>query len=448
MKFTLLLSTILIGSITFTHGADAETLSVTQLVAGEMNTCALFSNKRVKCWGSGTYGQTGAEHNQLIGDDPADMGDQLPYVNLGKDVLVDNLIGGDYTTCAVTTQGKLKCWGYGGSGGLASGKNADIGSRSGEMGDLLPYANLGTTEKIKSGDGGYLGSCVIFTNGKMKCWGYNSYGQLGLGDMLTRGDTPETVGEKLLYVDLGNQAMPVKVSVGRYHTCAIFNNGKLKCWGYGGNGTLGYGDTKTRGDEPNEMGDNLPFIDLGKDQFVIDVTTGESSTCALLKGGRVKCWGFGGNGTLGYGDTKTRGDEPNEMGDNLPFVDLIDGLPATSIQTEINATCATFLNGTVKCWGVNFSGQLGLGDGNARGDEAGEMGDALDFVYLGRNAHVDHMVVGGYHACAAISSQAVFKGVKCWGYNSSAQLGLGHYQSLGATAGDMTTLEFLNLGTK
>jgi len=99
----------------------------------------------------------------------------------------------------------------------------------------------------------------------------------------------------------------------------------------------------------------------------------------------VKCWGSNYSGQLGLGDTNNRGDGPGEMGDNLPAVDLGTGRTATAISCKNSYCCALLDNKSVKCWGYNGSGQLGLGDTNNRGDASGEMGDNLPAVDLGSN---------------------------------------------------------------
>jgi hypothetical protein len=73
------------------------------------------------------------------------------------------------------------------------------------------------------------------------------------------------------------------------------------------------------------------------------------------------------------------------MGDNLPAVNLGTGRTATAIFGCLFHTCAILDNKSVKCWGYNGSGQLGLGDTNHRGDGPGEMGDNLPAVDLGSN---------------------------------------------------------------
>jgi alpha-tubulin suppressor-like RCC1 family protein len=111
------------------------------------------------------------------------------------------------------------------------------------------------------------------------------------------------------------------------------------------------------------------------------IAAGLQYACALLDNGQVKCWGTG--GPLGLGDTNKRGDGPGEMGDALPFVDLGNGRSARVIAAG-GASCALLDNDQVKCWGDNYFGELGLGDTNNRGDGPGEMGDALPPVDLGQ----------------------------------------------------------------
>jgi hypothetical protein len=130
------------------------------------------------------------------------------------------------------------------------------------------------------------------------------------------------------------------------------------------------------------MGNNLPAVNLGTRRKAKAITAGTLHTCAILDNNTVKCWGLNGDGGLGYGDTNHRGDEPNEMGDNLPAVDLGTGRNAKAIAAGGGHTCALLDNNTVKCWGRSNAGQLGYGDTNDRGDAAGEMGDNLHQVVL------------------------------------------------------------------
>jgi len=70
------------------------------------------------------------------------------------------------------------------------------------------------------------------------------------------------------------------------------------------------------------MGDALPAVDLGAGRSATAITVEDNRACAILQDGAIKCWGANSIGSLGLGDTEGRGDEPGEMGDALPLVDL------------------------------------------------------------------------------------------------------------------------------
>eukprot|EP01083_Nonionella_stella_P165814 552662_1 len=104
---------------------------------------------------------------------------------------------------------------------------------------------------------GTLHTCALSTTNKVKCWGYNLYGQLGYGDTNNRGDEANEMGDILLEIDLGTNFIPMQIAIGWFHTCALSTANKVKCFGYNEFGQLGYGDTNNRGDASNQMGDTL-----------------------------------------------------------------------------------------------------------------------------------------------------------------------------------------------
>jgi alpha-tubulin suppressor-like RCC1 family protein len=177
------------------------------------------------------------------------------------------------------------------------------------------------------------------------------------------------------------------VSVGEGHTCAILDDKSVKCWGSNSSGQLGLGDKNNRGDNSGEMGDNLPAVDLGTGRVATVVSArGYFHTCALLDDTSVKCWGSregeNNQGALGLGDRETRGDESGEMGDNLPAVNLGTGRVATVIFSGSYHNCAILDDTSLKCWGWNYYGQLGLGHTNIRGRNSWDMGDNLPAVEI------------------------------------------------------------------
>ena len=249
------------------------------------------------------------------------------------------------------------------------------------MGDNLPAVDLGTGKTaiaVSAGDG-Y--TCAVLNEGSVKCWGLNS-GNLGLGDTSYRGNMPNQMGDNLPAVDLGTGKKAIAVSAGVISTCALLSDGSVKCWGYNGAGELGLGDSIARGGEPNQMGDNLPSVDLGAGKTATQIRAGGDSACALLNDSSVKCWGFNTNGELGLGDSLPRGNKPNQMGDSLPAIQFGTEKTVVALSTPATNTCALLNDGSVKCWGYNFTGELGLGDTSNRGDMPNQMGDNLPTVKL------------------------------------------------------------------
>jgi hypothetical protein len=104
------------------------------------------------------------------------------------------------------------------------------------------------------------------------------------------------------------------------HMCAILQGDRLKCWGLNNVGQLGIGATYYMGDAASELGLNLPWVDVGLGRSVLQVALGASSTCALLDNNLVKCWGAG--LYLGQGGTVNKGDNTNSVGTNVPYTVL------------------------------------------------------------------------------------------------------------------------------
>ena len=178
------------------------------------------------------------------------------------------------------------------------------------------------------------------------------YGQLGLGDALSRGDGADEMDANLPSVDLGANWTVVEVTAGADHTCARLENGAeraLKCWGRNYYGTLGLGDTDDRGDVGGEMGDSLPAVQLETGRSAVALALGYQS-CALLDDETVQCWGRNSHGELGLGDTDNRGDVgvPQEMGDSLPSVPLCPAPCPAGYTGADGGPCAACEAGTFK----------------------------------------------------------------------------------------------------
>jgi alpha-tubulin suppressor-like RCC1 family protein len=241
----------------------------------------------------------------------------------------------------------------------------------------------------------------------------------------------------------GNTALAV--SAGAFHTCALLNSGNVTCWGLNDYGQLGYGDTTNRGSA--NLGSALQTVNLGTGRTATAIAAGGAFTCAVLDNGTLKCWGYNATGHLGQNSTTTLGDGVNEMGDNLLPVYL--GVSRTakrvyaSRRADLDYTCAILDDNSLKCWGENGNGQLGVGDNDNRGDAAGEMA-ALGTVNLGTGQTAAQVAMGEMHTCVLLTSTDI----KCYGKSNQGQLGdgLGFY-SYGDSSSRMgDNLPIVNLG--
>lgn len=410
------------------------------------HTCARLVDGRVKCWGINVYGQLGVGDTSTRGDAPNEMGDNLPVVQLGSGRSAVQIVAGRDHVCARLDNLQIKCWGKGSVLGLgSSGENR--GDAANEMGDNLPAVDLGAGRIALELVAGGNHTCARLDNGRVKCWGDGI--ALGLGDPNFRGDTAGEMGDNLPTLDLGANRTAVALYAGEAHTCAKLDNAEVKCWGFNGSGQLGLGDTNPRGNAPNQMGANLPPLDLGTGRSVARMALGGQHSCAVLDNGQLKCWGENGWGELGFGDTADRGDGAGEMGDNLAVVNLGTGRSVVDIVAGYSHSCALLDNGVLKCWGFQgATGQLGYGStypGNAVGDGPNEMGDALIAVDVGSGRQALEVVAGGIsHTCARLDNGAI----KCWGLNGGGQLGLGDTATRGDQNNEMgDNLPAVDLGS-
>jgi alpha-tubulin suppressor-like RCC1 family protein len=407
---------------------DASLPPSIELVAGLVHTCARFHDGRTKCWGENGDGQLGLGDLLDRGDEAGEMGSALPAVDLGSGRVATALAAGANHTCAILDDATVRCWGKNDGGQLGIGDTLTRGDERSDMGDDLPAVDLGAGRTAVAIAAGGRTTCVVLDDGGVKCWGMNTFGQLGQGSyLISIGGLPGELGDALPAIDLGTGRTALAVSVGGSHACALLDDQRVKCWG-ANSGVLGLGDLAARGDGPDEMGDDLPAVDLGDSLTAARVAAGRSVTCAIIDDGRVKCWGGGGSsaGSVGLGNLATYGDVAGEMGTSLPPVSLGEGHTASWIGTSLDSVCALLDDETLKCWGRNSGGTLGLGDTDDRGDDPGEMGDALPAIQLG-SAGVDQVAVGGFHVCAALDDGAV----KCWGSNVSGTLGQGDTEDRG-----------------
>ncbi len=234
-------------------------------------------------------------------------------------------------------------------------------------------------------------TCVLTDIGTVRCWGSGANGQLGYGNTKTIGDDePAGAGGD---VDLGGRA--VQISAGDEHTCAVLEDRSARCWGKGRHGRLGYGNENDIGDDetPRQMGPVPVGVPLAK------IQTGSDETCGITANGKMRCWGEGGENGLGYGDEDSVGDDefPKERGD------ILMGAPVVSVAL-IGSGCALLTTGGVRCWGAIFG----------RDDERYKI-----LPYMHEDVHLSAkatQISGWYdHVCVVLEDG----GVQCWGGGTS-----------------------------
>ncbi|MCB9228559.1 MAG: hypothetical protein H6618_03020 [Deltaproteobacteria bacterium] len=413
----------------------------TRIAGGFDHLCMIDPNDDLRCWGSGAYGQTGG-YSYDLGDQPGElMG--LPPVDMGAGRKVFEVDAGGYHTCALLDDGSVKCWGEGISGQTGSGSTGNIGLSPGDMGDALVAVDLGTGVKARRIAAGGHHSCAILDDDSLKCWGSNNSGQLGQGNISNIGDQPGEMGDTLPSVQLGTGRYVLQVAVGGYHTCALLDDHRVKCWGQNAYGQLGREDTQNQGTAPAQMGDNLAYVNLGSGRTALSVSAGFYHSCALLDDGTVKCWGKNDSGQLGHEDNLNVGDTVGSMGDNLMVTD--PGLPANvSIVRLLSANyhnCVLLSDQSMKCWGANSAGELGLEISDSMlGATTGQMGTNLPALYFGGALELHDIGLGLYQSCAVFTNGEL----KCWGKNQYGTLGQGHTSSIGKAVGEISGLPPVN----
>ncbi|MBE2233352.1 MAG: hypothetical protein IAE85_07655 [Anaerolinea sp.] len=340
---------------------------VSAITAGYSHTCALTTAGGVKCWGGNGNGQLG---------DGTTTNSSTPVAVVGLGSGVSAVTAGGSHTCALTTAGGVKCWGWNGDGELGDGTTADSST---------PVAVVGLGSGVSTVTAGGAHTCALTTAGGVKCWGGNWYSQLGDGMTSDRSTPVDVVG-------LGSGVSAV--TAGGYHTCAVTTAGGVKCWGRNGDGRLGDGTTANK---------STPVDVLGLGSGVSTITAGNAHTCALITAGDVRCWGANYDGQLGDGTTEDS---------STPVAVVGLGSGVSVVMAGGDHTCALTTVGGVKCWGRNGDGELG--DGTTADS-------STPVAVVGLGSGVSTITAGGSHTCALTTAG----GVKCWGRNDDGQLGDG-----------------------
>jgi len=278
---------------------------------GTSHACGVASGT-IRCWGSNSDGRLGNG-----GTSPSD--EPVAVTSLGS--ANSQVSAGVNHTCAVTSAGRVACWGSNSAGQLGT----PIGGSS-----ATPVTAIASgAAEVRAGSSF---SCARMTSGIVRCWGSNTFGQLGSGGT-GGGSEPRDV------LNL-NGVTSLALGVGS-HACALRSDRTVWCWGRNSSGQLGNGsnDDQTRPVQVSGLSDAM------------QISVGAVHSCATRASGAVVCWGNNNNGRLGDGGTTSQ-----------PRPVMADVTSAQTVATGLDHTCVVRADGGVRCWGNNVLGQLGVGD--------------------------------------------------------------------------------------
>jgi alpha-tubulin suppressor-like RCC1 family protein len=386
----------------------SATLTVTLgMTAGSHHTCAILPDTTVNCWGADDSGQLG--DGTVGGDDRLDavtvIGPDGVTALRGVtqiDAAPAEPSGSNGATCARTDAGRALCWGSNLDDRLGSDHDGSASAvartvlenrGTDEDPDLQPLGNVASVSM------GAAHGCALLTDTTVRCWGKRTDGQLGDGPPPM--DAPPSATAVTVLAGPGLPLSGVtQLVTGGYFTCALVTNGTVSCWGNGGDGEIGDGFDANRAN-PTQVASLTNVTSIG---------AGTSHACAVLADTSVRCWGRNSSGQIGDGASGDARLLPVAVGD--PDTPLT-GVAAVGLGKE--STCARMTDGTVRCWGDNFSGQLGDGTTDAQLTPVTVLQGGAPLTGARR------LSTGGDHSC--VRDDLGF--LRCWGYNANGQVGDG-----------------------
>jgi cysteine-rich repeat protein len=348
-------------------------LSALDLGLGQDHSCAVLSDGTVACWGDDDNGQ--------LGDGTSGLGSGAAALVPGLAAIVDVEAGED-TNCAIDDLGQLFCWGDGIDGQLGVGSTLDSANPQ-------PVVLPAVVEDVTLGD---QFACVLLVNDEVWCWGEGSDFQVGSGNfmpVLSPIQVPNIPAVDLVDIESGGRG-----------SCVTSVAGERWCWGYSGNGNLGFAPLRQL--EPVAPSFSGPLQEL-----VLDAPQEEGVLCGVLLDGSVECTGDGTlvnnttSGPRGYFDPIT-----HHLVVPTPLPALAD---VQDMDMGFGFACAA-TSTDVQCWGDNSNRQLGQG-----GIVTADIYSPVPVMGLGA---VDELETGSLHACVRVGGT-----VQCWGNNFDFQTG-------------------------
>ncbi len=392
---------------------------------GSLHSCALFSDGSARCWGYNDYGQlgngaTGPSSCAINGINLQCSPTPVPVVNLAG---ATSISIGDYDTCARLSDGSVQCWGVNENGelglGTATGPETCTVTGVGLACSTRPVSVPGLTNVTSISTSAEEHSCASLADGSVKCWGLEA-GQFGTTPTTGLFISPQGLPYVPSPVAVPNLAGVSAVETASFHSCALLWDSTVSCWGDNLSGELGVGTSEN---------DVFPPATVPGLTGSTAIAVGGQHTCALLPDRSVRCWGNNAWGQLGTGTSTscllTAVFPPIEIPcDTTPTP--VPGLAgATAIAAGGTHTCALLDDTSVRCWGRNDNGQLGIGTTSGPSgcsyNGGAPVACAPTPVAVPNLTGVVAIAAGDRHTCALLADSSV----RCWGYNVFGQLGDG-----------------------
>ncbi|MEM9488462.1 MAG: DNRLRE domain-containing protein, partial [Myxococcota bacterium] len=266
-----------IGDGTRTHRSTPTAVSAlgsdtARIAAYDEHSCAIKTNGELYCWGRNTDGQVG---------DGTTTHRETPVLVSGLGQVGDRTLGSHTrTTCVISVDGDLSCWGHNKYGQVGDGTTADRHTPAAVDQDSSGAAFDQVTDVCSGIDH----TCARRSDGTVYCWGRDSDHQLG-----NDAHASTSAHTRPVPVAFPGAVMPSGLSCGDRHTCAIRDDGTLWCWGDNDRGQLGTGTTSTI-TSPTQVGE------LGTAVALVSLTADYS--CATTVSGKRHCWGRDDEGIL------------------------------------------------------------------------------------------------------------------------------------------------------
>ena len=354
--------------------------TIKKIKMAEESTCAIASDDKLYCWGSGNHGSIGSVEFQYGRAIPAAV--DTSGVLAGK-TIIDFSVSQN-NTCAIDSDHKAYCWGKNNVGQLGNGTL---------IGSNVPVAvSLGgvTVNKIEIGDETI---CALGDDGLVYCWGKNSGGQLGNGTLIN-SSVPVQVDFSALAPGLTATTLEMSFEKG----CIIASDSKLYCWG-SASSNIGNGSGINHTTPVLIDGGAINALTI-KSLYVDDL----GLTCVIASDDYAYCWGANGNGELGKGDT---------VNSDLPVaVNLVGSLVSgfKSMALYRDKVCAISMTNLVYCWG---KGGIGNGDPESAPDTYDDVltPSAVDTSGVMSGKVITSIIVNDPTTCALDSTGEAY----CWG---------------------------------